>query len=277
MKRRGWTLHELLISLGVMSGVMALAAHLATGQLRFFRNAGQLAALKGQIGHASGIVASVLWGVSPVGGDISIALDSAIEVHMPIGAAFACASMPGRVTLPEPAVGHTLTSFMESPGAGDRMQALIEDTLGVTWLTFHVAEPGESGGGCLYFPHVTETRALALREPVAVPAGTALRFTRPVRLSLYRGQDRNWYLGMRDWNGKLQRFNTVQPVAGPLRPYSADAGQTGLLFVYRDDDGVELPAPVDPMRIASITVIARATSGQFSDSSAMTVALRNAR
>jgi hypothetical protein len=277
MKRPGWTLHEMLISLGVLSGVMALAAHLAAGQLRFFRNAGQLASLKGQIGHASGIASSVLWGVSPSAGDIAIALDSAIEVHMPIAAALACASTPGRVTVAQPVAGPTLASFMETPGAGDRMQALFEDTLGVTWLTFHVAGLGATESGCIHFPHVVEARTVALQEPIAVAPGSALRFTRPVRLSLYRGSDRNWYLGMRDWNGESQRFNTIQPVAGPLKPYSADAAQTGVLFVYRDDEGVPLPIPADPMLIASITVVSRATHGQFSDSSAVTIALRNAR
>ena len=63
MKRRGWTLHEMLISLGVMSGVMAIAAHAATSQLRFFKDAGELATLRGQIGHASTIAATMLWSV----------------------------------------------------------------------------------------------------------------------------------------------------------------------------------------------------------------------
>ena len=277
MRRRGWTLHEMLISLGVMSGVMALAAHLASGQLRFFRNAGELAALRGQIGQASGIAASMLRGVSPTAADISVALDSAIEVHTPIAAAFVCASSPGHVTIPEPTLGNTLASFMETPDAGDRMSTLFEDTLGVTWLTFHVAEPGVSGTVCEHFPHVSSTRTLVLREPVAVPAGAALRFTRPVRLSLYRGSDNRWYLGVRDWNGESQRFNTIQPVAGPLKAYSQDAEKTGLRFLYRDRDGVVQMPPLDPQVVASITIISRAASGQFDDSTSVTVALRNAR
>lgn len=268
----------MLISLGVMSGVMALAAHLASGQLRFFRKAGELAALRGQVGQASSIAASMLQWVSPTGADITVALDSAIEVHTPIAAAFVCASTPGRVTISEPTTpGNTLASFVERPDAGDRMAALFEDTLGITWLTFHVAEPGVSGGDCAHFPHVSGTRTLILRELVTVPAGAALRFTRPVRLSLYRGSDNRWYLGVRDWNGETQRFNTIQPVAGPLKPYGQDAGQSGLQLVYRDKHGAVLLPPVDPTGVASITIISRATSGQFNDSTSVTVALRNAR
>jgi hypothetical protein len=277
MKRRGWTLHEMIISLGVLTGVMALAAHLATGQLRFFRHAGQLSAIRSQTGHASGIAASVLWGVAPAAGDVSLALDSAIEFNMPIAAALVCASAPGRVTVAEPTAEATLTSFAEPPGAGDRMQALFEDSLGATWLTFHVTEPHVSVPGCVHFPYATAARTFTLQEAAIVPAGAALRFTRPVRFSLYRGSDRNWYMGMRDWNGESERFNTIQPVAGPLRPYSADPAQTGLRFVYRDDDGNELPVPADPLSIASVTIVSRATQGVFTDSMATTVALRNAR
>jgi len=267
----------MLISLGVMSGVMALAAHLASGQLRFFRNAGELAALRGQIGQASTIASSVLRGVSSAAGDITVALDSAIEVHAPIAAAFVCASTPGRVTIPEPTLGNTLASFIEGPDVGDRMSTLFEDTLGATWLTFQVAEPSVPGGVCPYFPEVASTRTLVFRELVTLPAGAALRFTRPVRLSLYRGSDSRWYLGVRDWNGESQRFNAIQPVAGPLKSYSQDSGTTGLQFWYRDGGGAVLLPPVDPTRIASITIVSRAALGQFDDSTSVTVALRNAR
>jgi hypothetical protein len=99
MMRRGWTLHELLISLGIMTGVIGIAAHAATVQLRFFADSGDLATLRNQMGHAATIAAAGLWGVSPSGGDVVVALDSAIEVHLPIGASFVCASSPGVVTM----------------------------------------------------------------------------------------------------------------------------------------------------------------------------------
>ena len=58
MTRRGWTLHELLISLGVMGGVIALAAHAATTQLRFFAHASENTALRNQVEQATSIAAS---------------------------------------------------------------------------------------------------------------------------------------------------------------------------------------------------------------------------
>lgn len=269
----------MLISLGVMSGVMALAAHMASGQLRFFRDASEAVALRNQVGQASAIAASILWGASSVEGDISIALDSAIEVHMPTGASMTCESAPGRVVVPTASGirGNALTSFTNPPDAGDRMHVLFADTLGTTWLTLHVATPPVPGGLCGHFPGVSETWVVALQELVLVPPGAPLRFTRPLRLSLYRGSDQRWYMGAKDWNGAAQRFNSIQPVAGPLMPYAHDAATTGLLFVYRDGDGVELEHPVDTRRIASITVVSRAASARAQDSSAVAVALRNAR
>jgi hypothetical protein len=275
--RRGWTLHEMLISLGVLGAVMVLAAQLASGQLRFYRTLGDMAAMRGQLAHASGIAANVLWDVSPPAGDIEVALDSAIEVHMPFGSGFTCDTGTGRVTIPQPTPGNTLAAFTESPEVGDRLSALFLDSLDATWLTLHVAEPGPSGSYCARFPEVRATRAYTLREQVSLPVAAAVRFTRPVRLSLYRGSDNRWYLGLRDWNGEADRFNAIQPVAGPLMPYSRDPGRTGFLLRYRDAVGIELWPPIDPARIATVSIIARAQSGRTLDSVALTVALRNAR
>ena len=46
--------------------------------------------------------------------------------------------------------------------------------------------------------------------------GAPVRFTRPVRYSLYRAADGDWYLGEREWNPTTVRFNTIQPVSGPF-------------------------------------------------------------
>lgn len=282
----------MLISLAVMCGVFGIAAHMATEQLRFFRGIGEVATVRGQIAQTGAIAERVLWGVSPPGGDIVMALDSALEVHMPIGTAVACAGTAGRVTIPAgaPARGAALAAFADSPEPGDRMVALFEDSLSATWLTLRVAATPVPDA-CARFPGVSSAVSIALKEPLEVPAGAALRFTRPFRLSLYRASDNRWYLGAKDWNEEQQRFNSIQPVAGPLREYSADAAKTGLLFVYRDGQGTELAAPIETSRIASVTIVARGASvravrvrgiassaaERYEDSTSVTVALRNAR
>jgi type II secretory pathway pseudopilin PulG len=293
VSRRGWTLHEMIVSLTVMGIVVGLAAQAATGQLRFFRGVGEIVALRSQIGHAAGVAASVLWGASSVGGDITVAQDSAIEMHSTIGSAVACESAPGRITIPAAAVapGNALAAFVASPNEGDRVIALFEDSLGTTWLGLHATSASTSGASCVHFPSVTATWTVELREPLTVPAGTALRFTRPLRLSLYRASDNRWYLGAKDWNGAAQRFNSIQPLAGPLKAYSGDPAKTGLHFGYWDSQGLAMPDPVDVNRIASITIVARGEAARpvrvgglksgpgdaYSDSAAVTVGLRNTR
>jgi type II secretory pathway pseudopilin PulG len=293
VSRRGWTLHEMIISLTVMGIVVGLAAQAATGQLRFFRGVGEIVALRSQIGHAGAIAASVLWGASSVGGDITVAQDSALEMQVTIGSAVACEGAPGRVTIPAAAAtpGNALAAFIASPNEGDRVMALFVDSLGATWLGLHVTSAPSAGGGCAHFPSVSATWTVELRESLSVPTGTALRFTRPLRLSLYRASDNRWYLGAKDWNGSAQRFNSIQPLAGPLEPYSRDPAKTGLHFDYRDSRGSALLEPVEVSRIASVTIVARGESARavrvpgmksapnepYSDSTAVTVGLRNVR
>jgi prepilin-type N-terminal cleavage/methylation domain-containing protein len=293
VRRRGWTLHEMIISLAVMGLVLALAAHAATGQLRFFRGVGEIVALRSQIGHAGAIAASVLWGASSAGGDITVAQDSALEVQVTIGSAVACEGAPGRMTIPAPAAtpGNALAAFIASPNEGDRVMAFFEDSLGATWLGLHVTSAASAGGSCAHFPSVSATWTIELREPLPVPTGTALRFTRPLRLSLYRASDNRWYLGAKDWNGVAQRFNSIQPLAGPLEPYNRNPAKTGLHFSYRDSRGWALLEPVEVSRVASVTIVARgvseravrvagmksAPSEAYSDSTTVTVALRNSR
>jgi hypothetical protein len=283
----------MLISMGVTGIVVALVAHAAAGHLRFFRGVGEAVSLRGQIGHASGIAAGLLWSVSSAGGDIVVAQDSAIELRMSIGAAITCASELGHAVIPaaSDASGNALSAFVEPPDAGDRAIALFEDSLGATWLTLHVAAPPVAGAGCATFPSAAATWTIALQEQLIVPAGAALRFTRPIRLSLYRAADARWYLGAKTWNAAAQRFNVIQPVAGPLNPYSSNPTTTGFLLTYRDSAGVELPPEAERIRIASVTVVARAqsarqmlaggpaskTRGAHEDSTSLTIALRNSR
>lgn len=292
--QRGWTLHEMLISLGVMSAMVALAVHVAVGQLRFFRGTGEIVSVREQLGHATEIAASVLWAVSPSSGDLLVASDSALEVRSLIGTAVTCAAGSGQVTVAAPTTedGNTLAAFFDVPDADDQISAFLEDTTAAdgTWLTLHVAA-APVAGGCTTFGSTSGAWMFPLREQLPVPAGTALRFLRPLRLSLYRASDGRWYMGARDWNGASQRFNTIQPVAGPLQPYSPGA-DSGLRFSYFDATGGELAAPVaQTTQIASVRIVARGLSVRpvrvpgigtvsadaFADSAAVTIALRNAQ
>lgn len=282
----------MLVALTLTASVTMLVAHTAIGQLRFFRGVGEVVALRGQIGHAGTVASRLLWAVSSTAGDITVAQDTAIELHATLGTSVACGGSAGQLTIPAPvASGNALTAFIESPEAGDRVHVFFDDSLGGGWLTLRVASSTVSGAACPHFPSVSAASTLELLEPLIVPPGAPLRFTRPIRLSLYRASDSRWYLGLKDWNGATEQFNTIQPVAGPLRSYNGDRARTGLLFVYRDASGSELPQPVNPFDIVAVGVTTRAESlrpvrvsglasqpgGAYADSLSLTIGLRNAR
>lgn len=287
--RRGFTVHELLISLTVMSGVFALVTHFALGQQRLFREITGMADVRSQLAHGTQLVASIAWPVSPAGGELLAALDTALEVRLLVGTAVACGGEARQVVMPAPATSSTLASYLVSPAAGDHIAALYSDSAGDTWLTLRVAGPPVAGGACPTLPAVQATWSVPTLDALAVPAGAPLRITRPLRLIYYRASDGRWYLGARDWNGDAGAFNAVQPVAGPLRPWAPDAGETGLRFTYQDRAGVALPDPVDPAAVASIGLVLRAASRRpshlagfaqpprsWEDSAITVVTLRNA-
>lgn len=271
--RHAFTLHELLMSLAVVGVVVGLSVNAARRQLRFYGTVGEAAAVGGQLGHAAGIAASLLWGVSASGGDIVAAYDSSLELRLPIGSAVVCEGAPGRVTIPAPtdSRGNVLGAYMESPQPDDEMVALLDDSVSATWLGMRVAASPELGGNCPVFPSVSATWILTVREQLPLATGSVVRFARPFRLSLYRGSDGLTYLGAQDWNGTAQRFNGIQPVAGPLKAYSPDPTRTGLHFEYRDAFGSPLPLPIESTRIASVRIVARG----YSDSAVAAVGLRN--
>jgi hypothetical protein len=283
----------MLISLIITGGVVALTAQLALGQLRYFHGIGALIAMRAQIGHATAIAVRALWSVSPATGDILVALDSAIEFHSAIGSGVVCDGYTGSVVIPtpRPESGNTLSAFWDTPQAGDRVHVFFDDSLGFGWLALHVAASPVPGPACPALGDVGESWLLALREPISIPDGAPLRFTRRARLSLYKASDDKWYLGSKEWNEDAQRFNSIQPVAGPLRAYSANPAETGFLLSYRDASGTLLLAPVETARIATIAVTCRAETpapmrvrglataqgGSYEDSFSIIISLRNAQ
>lgn len=271
--RRGFTLPELLVSLTVMSVVFSLATHFALRQIRFFRDAGDADAARSQLAQVTEIVRGVLADVSPPTGELLVAQDSTLEVRLTIGTSFVCRDAVDRVVFPliAPPASGGASAFVRSPAPGDRLSALFSDTAGATWLHLEVASSPTPETPCGAVTGVDTTRSVTTVEPMALPAGTALRFTRPLRLSIYRSSDGRWYLGARDWNAESRRFNAIQPVAGPLLPYDDDA--PGLRFLYKDGQGESLEQPVDVGRIASVIVAARTST----DSMVAVVRLRNAR
>lgn len=249
--RRGWTLHEMLVSLGVTGMIVALAASAGVGQLRVFRGIGEVAAVRSQVSQAAMITAAVLRDV-PDRSHIIAASDTSIEVAATTGTAITCESDTGRLVLARgTATGNSLGSFAEWPQAGDAAEITAVDST-VGRLAARLAT-GPATTLCARFPGF-EGLAMSLVEPFVVGAGMPVRLTRRIRLSFYRASDGQWYLGLREWNATLGRFNTIQPVAGPLLPYGG--ASPGLHLAYRDSGGNTLDPPV-PARTALVTITVR--------------------
>lgn len=263
--KRGVSLHELLVSLAVMGIVFGLATHFALRQTRFFREVGAATSISSQLQQVTEILRNVLVNVSPTSGELLVAQDSVLEIRMTTGMTFVCAGAPGLVVVPAPDAlpGSARSAVVRSPAPGDRLSALFSDSVGATWLNFQVASVPEAAGPCALAPAIETTWNIAIMEPVSIPAGAPVRLTRPFRLSLYRSSNGRWYLGAKDWDAGAVRFNTIQPVAGPLLPYE-DGPESGLRFTYRDVSGEELIQPVDVSRVASVTVVARASGDSMS-------------
>lgn len=281
---RGWTLHEMIISLSVMAIVAALASHAAVAQLRFFDGVGEITSVRGQASEVGAIVAAVLAHVSPPDGDVLVALDSALEVRVATGVAVVCDAVIGRVSIAAPRErGVTLAALPEPPRAGDVAAVAAADSAGGSFQVTLDADP--VGTACQAFDGIPGL-SLSLREPLLVPVGSVIRFTRPVRLNTYRASDARWYFGVRDWNQAERRLNTVQPVAGPLAAFDRTA--PGLRFRYFDSAGLELTPPFDHAALARVSVTVRAESKRpvrtpvlrgdptFMDSVTTGIAIRNA-
>ena len=270
---RGFSVHELLISLTVMGVVFGLTTHFALQQTRVFRYVDEVGRQRSQLEQITEIVRNVLVNVSPSTGELLVAQDSALEVRATIGTAFVCSGQPGRVVVPAPgaSAGAISSAFLRSPAPGDRVSALFSDSTGATWLHLQVSSWPIPEGLCSVNPQIQATWSISTLEPTSLPPGTPLRFTRPLRLSLYRSSDNRWYLGAKDWNGEGGHFNGIQPVAGPLLGHEDDA-RSGLRFEFRDSQGEMIGAPVDGARVASVIVVARVSA----DSMTAVVRLTNA-
>jgi len=289
--RPGWTLAELLVSLALLGSVMGIAAHFAVHQLRFFQAATEVVSLRSKLSQAGHIVGAIARFVSPADGDILAATDTALEVLAPVGTAIVCDAAPGAIVVPASSNqrGNTFGAYFATPDVGDRIAALLDDSLGTTWMTLTVGQIPASAGAC---PNLgVPAWRIPTREPLTLSFGVPIRILRPLRISFYRSSDGKWYLGAKDWNGASAQFNGIQPVLGPFSPFSKDAEKSGLRFVYRDRDGVELHEPIDTRRIGSIILLTRGgtdrpilltgTSASLpktvSDSTSAVVALRNVR
>ena len=295
--RRGFTLVELLVTIVVAGVVLGLLTLTGLRQQRLLADLLDDTSLSGQLREAAALLPLQLRAVSAAAGDLRDARDTALEVRGTIASGVVCDIANGSLILAAPTSGsQTYASYATSIQPGDTAWLYAAGALADAWVPYAVtsvasanAGPCDAKGPRVDADVAGRTRtAIALDSALgAVAIGRPLRVTRAVRLSLYRSGDGSWNLGERDWNSQAQRFNAIQPLAGPFLA----ASSAGLAFTYLDTSRAAMAMPLDDPRSAAAIAFtlrgetrnavralgAAARQGRRLDSARVVVLLRNRR
>jgi prepilin-type N-terminal cleavage/methylation domain-containing protein len=304
LKRRGFTLTELLVSIAIASVLMAAVTVTLSRQQRFYSRIGEVLEVKSGLRDAADVLASDIRGAAVAGYGVPLTSDSALELYSTIGSSIACTAASPVFGLP-PALlvnGNTLTSFVAPPDTGDLVELYTAPSANLDsakWETRRIASfqnrsittacPSSTGftttsdassGVSAYQLVITGSPVVGARK------GALVRFVRRARYSIYKSSDNLWYLGYRRC-GVVAPYtcSTIQPVSGPYRPYSA-AGQSGLSFRFYDTSGAELLPGATGFALARVDIVIRGQSSRnvglagdvikpFRDSVVVTVSPRN--
>lgn len=296
-RRSGATLVELLVTMVVAGIALTLITAICLRQQRIFADMADQVASYAQLRDAEAILPIDLRAASSIGGDIRDARDTSLELRGTIASAVVCDTVAhGIVLAPAVANADSYGGYLSTVSAGDTAWVLLVSDSVERWRPFRIgASDAYRAGGCaaqgprLSNAALTTPRIVLTIDSLSPSAalGAPLRITRPIRYSLYRAADGDWYLGQRDWNVAGARFNSVQPVSGPfLSPASG-----GLAFRYLDAAGNVLANPVvDTRLIAGIRAEVRsgtklavralgaaAQRGPHVDSAVVWILVRNRR
>lgn len=261
--RGGHTIVETLVALALGTLVVGLGAVIGFRHQRFHRDIVVAIERAEQLDQVVALVPIALRSISTADGDIApgAARDTSLEFRATIAASVVCDTGHATATL-APVESPRLTSTLTRPEPGDTAWILAPGDSTEVWVPHPILAVVDSATVCAIgdaLPFGGAPRpALALRLSAPLPARwMPVRITRPWRYSLYRASDGGWYLGAKDWNAALSRFNTVQPVGGPF----ASAAAGGLRFSYYDSAGTALPAgTADTRSIALVEVAFRVDS-----------------
>jgi len=289
------SLVELLAAVTVAGVVLSVLAVAALRQQRFFLALAADAALAGQLRDAASVLPMDLREAAVGSGDLREATDTSIEVRETLASAVVCDTLGQAIVLAPAAAGAvTFAGAIATIEIGDAAWVFSPDDSVPTWREHKVIAVGSAragqciaGGPRLTGASLPAPRTALTLDSIAQPwtfVGRPIRVTRPIRFSLYRATDGNWYLGARDWNNATAKFNTIQPLAGPFQSPAA-----GPLFRWVDTTGTALPAPVarrDQVALARIVLRGRTrapdralgsarSNGPRADSASISVAVRN--
>ncbi|HEX5633214.1 MAG TPA: prepilin-type N-terminal cleavage/methylation domain-containing protein [Gemmatimonadales bacterium] len=270
VRRRGATLVELLVALGVTAVLSAATFRLLDRTRRFAEGSALVADAHAQRLGAHGVLRTALEELSPLEGDLVTAFDSSVTFLGIVGVGVACALGSGTADFPPTtlASGSVLASWRATPQAGDVVALLDEGTLAGAgddrWVAAQVTSAIPLTGSCVGTPFVDSIAdagrsgwRLSFGSALAptVRAGTIARILRRQRFALYRS-GAEWALGWAEWNAPAASWHPIQPLAGPLTGY-APSGTGGLSLQWHDSLGALLPPGALPTA-AGVDVTVRA-------------------
>ncbi len=315
IRRSGFTLVELLVTLIIMGVVLGTITTLLVRQQRFYRSTSDMMEARTQVRQAIDMLPADLRGLSSSdvrnGTDMYAASDKAIDFRAITGSSVLC-RIPNTTTVVLPplnlAAGTLLSTWTGALQAGDSL-LVYDDSSSASgnnddhWAvhavtavaTLDPAAANACGTASRFVSAADVTAGRVSYQLTVSPALTAtISIGAPVRIfhrrryELYQasGSSNNWYLGTYECRTSC---GTLTPVSGPFAAYSATAGSSGLSFTYLDSLGSVLPGtPSAAQRalIARITLAARAdTRGEVDipgkaratlrDSLSLDVVLRN--
>jgi len=260
--RRGLTLIELMLSIVLLGLMGGLIIGFLLKQERFYAGASEMLLTRTAVRQAAVLMPGDLRGISSVGGDIYAMTDTSIDFRSTFGSSYVCASTKASSQISIPPVnlakGSALTVWSQTPVNNDSLALYVDSTntsskddswsyhrISATSVAFSNASPGcLSATGMMKSTDVNAANpsyafTLSPTQSGTVSAGAAVRFFKKVHYSLYRAADGNWYLGYYDCRtSRVPVCNTIQPIAGPLRPYVAGSPElAGVRFTYYDTLG----------------------------------------
>lgn len=295
-ERRGLSLVELMAAIAVAGVILTVIAGIALRQQRTFVALSDDAALAGQLRDAAALLPTDIRAASVGAGDLRESTDTSIEVRELIATGVVCDTVGAALVLAPTADGAaTFASTIAPVQSSDTAWLLWADDPVPAWQARRVTGTGSThagqcmvGGPQLGGASLAASRtslSLDSAPPPATLIGRPIRVTRPIRYSLYRSADGDWYLGARDWNNATAKFNAIQPIAGPFQ----SPGAGGPLFRWFDTTGAQLATPVaTPDRVALVRIDlrgrthradralgSRQSNGPRADSTLIAVSVRN--
>ena len=256
-RRSGYSLLEAIIVLGVGGMVLALCGAVGFHHQRFHRDIAAVVERSEQLEQVVSLLPISLRSLSPSLGDIAPggARDTSLQFRGTIASAVVCDSVQQGALLAPALESPTLSAFASRPEVHDTAWILEPGSDAEHWQPRSITAVADTSivcllGGIAPFGLVPRSAMILRWNGPASSTGAVLRVTRPWRYSVYRAADGFWYFGAKEWSPASGRFNTIQPVAGPLL-----AASYGLRFQFFDSAGIGIPSgAANTAQIARIDV-----------------------